>query len=72
MRKTLSGFDFLGEPEGIERLGDFGEIYAANCTNNGSYPGGWIETPTSIEDKDGAISVLQEPEKLFPQPSKEY
>lgn len=38
----------------------------------GSYPGGWIETPTSIEDKDGAISVLQEPEKLFPQPSKAY
>lgn len=38
----------------------------------GSYPGGWIETPTSIEDKDGAIAVLQEPEKLFPQPSKEY
>lgn len=39
---------------------------------NGNYPGGWIETPTSIEDKDGAISVLQEPEKLFPQPSKTY
>ncbi|MYA90136.1 MAG: sugar ABC transporter substrate-binding protein [Boseongicola sp. SB0662_bin_57] len=38
----------------------------------GSYPGGWIETPTSIEDKDGAIAVLQEPEKLFPQPSREY
>ena len=38
----------------------------------GTYPGGWIETPTSIEDKDGAISVLQEPEKLFPQPSKSY
>lgn len=38
----------------------------------GKYPGGWIETPTSIEDQDGAISVLQEPEKLFPQPSKEY
>ena len=38
----------------------------------GTYPGGWIETPTSIEDKDGAISVLQEPEKLFPQPSREY
>lgn len=38
----------------------------------GTYPGGWIETPTSIEDKDGAISVLQEPEKLFPLPSKEY
>ena len=39
---------------------------------NGSYPGGWIETPTSIEDQAGAIKVLQEPEKLFPQPSKEY
>jgi len=39
---------------------------------DGTYPGGWIETPTSIEDKDGAIAVLQEPEKLFPVPSKEY
>lgn len=38
----------------------------------GTYPGGWIETPTSIEDKDGAIKVLQEPEKLFPLPSKDY
>jgi len=38
----------------------------------GTYPGGWIETPTSIEDKAGAIAVLQEPEKLFPQPSKKY
>lgn len=38
----------------------------------GTYPGGWIETPTSIEDHDGAISVLQEPEKLFPQPSQQY
>ncbi len=38
----------------------------------GKYPGGWIETPTSIEDKDGAIAVLQQPEKLFPQPSKKY
>lgn len=38
----------------------------------GSYAGGWIETPTSIEDKEGAVAVLQEPEKLFPQPSKEY
>ncbi len=39
---------------------------------SGKYPGGWIETPTSIEDKDGAIAVLQQPEKLFPQPSKKY
>ena len=38
----------------------------------GTYSGGWIETPTSIEDKDGALAVLQEPEKLFPQPSRQY
>lgn len=38
----------------------------------GTYPGGWIETPTSIENKDGAIAVLKEPAKLFPQPSKKY
>lgn len=38
----------------------------------GTYAGGWIETPTSIEDKAGAVAVLQEPEKLFPQPSKQY
>jgi len=38
----------------------------------GSYPGGWIEIPTTIEDKDGAIAVLQQPEKLYPQPSKKY
>ena len=38
----------------------------------GTYPGGWIETPTSIEDQAGATAVLKEPEKLFPPPSKEY
>ncbi len=38
----------------------------------GTYPGGWIETPTSIEDQDGAVAVLQEPDKLYPKPSKDY
>ena len=38
----------------------------------GTYPGGWIETPTTIEDKEGALAVLKEPEKLFPLPSKKY
>lgn len=38
----------------------------------GTYPGGWIETPTSIEDQAGAVTVLQEPDKLFPLPSKKY
>jgi ribose transport system substrate-binding protein len=47
-------------------------MYATLDSLNGTYPGGWIETPTSIEDKAGAIRVLQEPEKLFPQPSKSY
>lgn len=47
-------------------------MYATIDALNGVYQGGWIETPTTIEDKDGALSVLQEPEKLFPQPSKDY
>lgn len=38
----------------------------------GSYPGGWIETPTSIEDQDGAVTVLQDPDKLYPKPSRDY
>jgi len=38
----------------------------------GNYPGGWIETGTSVEDKDGAIKALQSPETLYPQPSKTY
>jgi ribose transport system substrate-binding protein len=38
----------------------------------GKYKGGWIETPTSIVDKDASVKVLQAPEKLFPQPSKKY
>ncbi len=47
-------------------------MYATIDALKGTYPGGWIETPTSIEDIAGAISVLLEPEKLFPQPSKTY
>ena len=47
-------------------------MYATLDALNGTYAGGWIETPTTIEDKDGAVAVLQEPDKLFPKPSKEY
>jgi ribose transport system substrate-binding protein len=36
------------------------------------YPGGWVEIPTEIVDKDNVIPVLQQPEKLYPQPSKVY
>ena len=38
----------------------------------GTFPGGWIETPTSIEDTEGALMLLQEPDKLYPRPSREY
>ena len=38
----------------------------------GSYPGGWIETPTSIDKSTEALHTLKQPEKLFPQPSKVY
>ena len=39
---------------------------------NGTYPGGWVETPTSVADQTGALAALQRPEELFPQPSKAY
>ncbi len=38
----------------------------------GTFEGGWIETPTSVADQDGALSALRKPSELFPQPSKEY
>jgi len=47
-------------------------MHATIDTLQGTYPGGWIETPTTIEDKAGATAVLQEPAKLYPQPSKAY
>jgi len=39
---------------------------------NGEFEGGWIETPTSIVHEANVIEVLQQPEKLYPKPSKEY
>ena len=39
---------------------------------DGSYPGGWVETPTAIVDQDSVLSVLQAPERLYPQPSQSY
>lgn len=39
---------------------------------NHKYPGGWVEIPTEIVDADNVVSVLQQPEKLYPQPSKSY
>lgn len=39
---------------------------------NGEFEGGWIEIPTKIVDQDNVVSVLQEPEKLYPKPSRDY
>ncbi len=36
------------------------------------FAGGWVEIPTEIVDADNVVSVLQQPEKLYPQPSKSY
>lgn len=39
---------------------------------DGSFPGGFVETPTEIVDESNALSVLQQPEMLYPQPSASY
>jgi ribose transport system substrate-binding protein len=36
------------------------------------FAGGFIEVPTTIVDKEGALEVLKRPEMLYPQPSKAY
>jgi ribose transport system substrate-binding protein len=38
----------------------------------GSYPGGFVETPTDIVDKDNVLPVLQQPDTLYPKPSAAY
>ncbi len=38
----------------------------------GTFPGGFVETPTTIVDSANILPVLQAPETLFPQPSKSY
>lgn len=37
-----------------------------------SFPGGFVETPTTIVDKANVSGVLQHPERLYPKPSKKY
>jgi len=39
---------------------------------NGKFTGGFVETPTTIVDKDNVLAVLQDPDKLWPKPSKKY
>jgi ribose transport system substrate-binding protein len=39
---------------------------------NHEFPGGWIKTPTEIVDETNVLPVLQQPEQLYPQPSRIY
>ena len=39
---------------------------------NGKFSGGFVETPTTIVDKDSVIPVLQDEASLYPKPSKSY
>ena len=39
---------------------------------NGKFAGGFVETPTTIVDKDNVLQVLQKPDLLYPKPSKTY
>jgi len=38
----------------------------------GKFDGGFVETPTVIVDKDNVLPYLQEPDRLYPKPSKVY
>ena len=38
----------------------------------GKFAGGFVETPSTVTDKKNVLQFLQEPDKLFPKPSKEY
>jgi len=39
---------------------------------NGKFTGGFVETPTTIVDKDNVLEVLKKPDLLYPKPSKTY
>jgi len=39
---------------------------------NGKFAGGFVETPTTIVDKDNVVEALRKPDVLYPKPSKAY
>ena len=39
---------------------------------NGKFAGGFVETPTTIVDKDNVLPVLRDEATLYPKPSKSY
>ncbi|MEZ2126306.1 MULTISPECIES: sugar ABC transporter substrate-binding protein [unclassified Sinorhizobium] len=52
-------------------MGQIALAITADVLDN-KYPGGWVETPTQIVDKNNVIDILRHPETLYPMPSKAY
>jgi ribose transport system substrate-binding protein len=52
-------------------MGQVALAVTADILDN-KYPGGWVETPTQIVDKNNVLEILRHPETLYPKPSKAY
>ncbi len=39
---------------------------------NGEFGGGFVETPTTVVDQESVLPALQDPDSLYPKPSKAY
>jgi ribose transport system substrate-binding protein len=86
-RQDIANFGNDGDTTGLEEIyagrwtgtvnttpfvmGEVVMRIAMDCLN-GTYPGGWVETPVTIVDKTNAINFLCHPETLYPKPSQEY
>jgi len=82
---TILGND--GDTGGLEQIAD-GAITATVNTSpylmgqwalsvtldafEGKFQGGFIEVPTTVVDKAGAVDLLKKPDMLYPKPSKAY
>ena len=52
-------------------MGQIALAVTADVLDN-KYKGGWVETPTTITDKNNVLDALRHPERLYPKPSKKY
>ena len=52
-------------------MGQIALQVAMDCLN-ATYPGGWVETPTTIADSANVLEFLCKPENLFPAPAGTY
>jgi ribose transport system substrate-binding protein len=82
---TLLGND--GDTSALEQISDGTVTATVNTTPfvmgqiafhvtmdalNGKFAGGFVETPTTIVDKDNVTPFLKAADKLYPKPSKSY